>query len=131
MLIFKYAKEGTLEIEGLKKIAATCDVTTEGVGGAKVFFEAKAKEVSVVYWTVLSLGSWHVSVYCLKVLFSFLVFFLNLFFIIFISLCVAYSTWLFLQLLVEHFYYFCCCCCCWGIEPVIYSCFLCLMSVSF
>ena len=46
MLIFKYAKEGTLEIDGLKKIAATCDVTTEGVGGAKTFFEAKAKEVS-------------------------------------------------------------------------------------
>jgi hypothetical protein len=45
MLIFKYAKEGTLEIDGLKKIAATCDVTTEGVGGAKTFFEAKAKEV--------------------------------------------------------------------------------------
>ena len=47
MLIFRYAKEGTLEIEGLKKIAATCDVTTEGVGGAKTFFEAKAKEVSI------------------------------------------------------------------------------------
>ncbi len=45
MLIFKYAQEGTLEIDGLKKIAATCDVTTEGVGGAKTFFEAKAKEV--------------------------------------------------------------------------------------
>ena len=48
MLIFKYAKEGTLEIEGLKKIAATCDVTTEGVGGAKTFFEAKANEVCEV-----------------------------------------------------------------------------------
>ena len=46
MLIFRYAKEGTLELEGLKKIAATCDVTTEGVGGAKTFFEAKAREVS-------------------------------------------------------------------------------------
>ena len=46
MLIFHYAKEGTLEIEGLKKIAATCDVTKEGVGGAKSFFEAKANEVS-------------------------------------------------------------------------------------
>lgn len=45
MLIFKYARDGTLEIEGLKKIAATCDVTTEGVGGAKTFFEAKAAEV--------------------------------------------------------------------------------------
>lgn len=48
MLIFKYAKEGTLEIDGLKKIAATCDVTTEGVGGAKTFFEAKANEVCTV-----------------------------------------------------------------------------------
>lgn len=48
MLIFHYAKEGTLEIEGLKKIAATCDVTTEGVGGAKTFFEAKANEVGII-----------------------------------------------------------------------------------
>ena len=48
MLIFRYAQEGTLEIEGLKKIAATCDVTTEGVGGAKTFFEAKAKEVKKI-----------------------------------------------------------------------------------
>ena len=46
MLIFRFAKEGTLEIDGLKKIAATCDVATEGVGGAKSFFEAKAKEVT-------------------------------------------------------------------------------------
>ncbi len=46
MLIFRYAKEGTLQIDGLKKIAATCDVATEGVGGAKSFFEAKANEVS-------------------------------------------------------------------------------------
>jgi len=45
--IFRYAKEGTLEIDGLKKIAATCDVATEGVGGAKTFFEAKAKAVSL------------------------------------------------------------------------------------
>lgn len=45
MLIFKYARDGTLEIEGLKTIAATCDVATEGVHGAKGFFEAKAKEV--------------------------------------------------------------------------------------
>ena len=45
MLIFHYAKEGTLRVEGLKTIAATCDVTTEGVGGAKSFFEAKAQQV--------------------------------------------------------------------------------------
>eukprot|EP00794_Sanderia_malayensis_P012731 gene12731-14036_t len=44
MLIFKYAREGTLVIEGLKCIADCCDVTTEGVGGAKTFFEAKVKE---------------------------------------------------------------------------------------
>ena len=31
-------------MDGLKKIAAVCDVTTEGVGGAKSFFEAKANE---------------------------------------------------------------------------------------
>lgn len=49
MLIFRYAREGTLEIEGLKKIAATCDVATEGVHGAKSFFEAKANEVSSMY----------------------------------------------------------------------------------
>ena len=46
MLIFKKARDGTLEIEGLKKIANTCDVTTEGVSGAKSFFEAKANEVA-------------------------------------------------------------------------------------
>ena len=46
MLIFKYAHEGTLQIEGLKTIAACCDVAEEGVGGAKSFFEAKITEVS-------------------------------------------------------------------------------------
>ena len=45
MLIFKKARDGTLEIEGLKAIANTCDVATEGVGGAKAFFEAKAQKV--------------------------------------------------------------------------------------
>ena len=45
MLIFKKARDGTLEIEGLKTIANTCDVSTEGVGGAKAFFEAKAQKV--------------------------------------------------------------------------------------
>jgi len=45
MLIFKYAKEGTLAIDGLKTIAASCDVSEEGVGGAKSFFEAKINEV--------------------------------------------------------------------------------------
>ena len=45
MLIFRYAQNGTLEIEGLKTIAATCNVAEEGVKGAKGFFEAKAQEV--------------------------------------------------------------------------------------
>lgn len=45
MLIFKYAREGTLEVDGLKKIAAVCDVSSEGVGGAKSFFESKISEV--------------------------------------------------------------------------------------
>eukprot|EP00112_Aurelia_sp_Birch-Aquarium-sp1_P000304 Seg1026.6 transcript_id=Seg1026.6/GoldUCD/mRNA.D3Y31 product="EF-hand domain-containing protein D2" protein_id=Seg1026.6/GoldUCD/D3Y31 len=44
MLIFKYAKEGTLLVEGLRKIADCVDVSTEGVGGAKSFFEAKIGE---------------------------------------------------------------------------------------
>ena len=44
MLIFKKARDGTLEVEGLKKIANTCDVSTEGVSGAKSFFEAKVQE---------------------------------------------------------------------------------------
>ena len=46
MLIFRYARNGTLEIEGLKTIATTCNVAEEGVKGAKGFFEAKAQEVS-------------------------------------------------------------------------------------
>ena len=41
MLIFKFAKEGTLQVDGLMKIADCCDVTAEGVSGAKSFFEAK------------------------------------------------------------------------------------------
>ena len=41
MLIFKFAKEGTLQVDGLLKIADCCDVTTEGVSGAKSFLEAK------------------------------------------------------------------------------------------
>ena len=45
LLIFRYARDGTLEVEGLKTIAATCDVSKEGVGGAKSFFEAKVKEI--------------------------------------------------------------------------------------
>jgi hypothetical protein len=44
MLIFKRAKDGTLQVDGLKTIANTCDVTSEGVKGAKSFFEAKANE---------------------------------------------------------------------------------------
>ena len=47
MLIFHYARNGTLEIEGLKTIAATCDVSAEGVKGAKDYFEARVKEVSI------------------------------------------------------------------------------------
>ena len=46
VLIFKKARDGTLQIEGLKTIAQTCDVSTEGVKGAKSFFEAKANEIS-------------------------------------------------------------------------------------
>ena len=44
MLIFKKAHDGTLEVEGLRTIANVCDVTQEGVKGAKSFFEAKVKE---------------------------------------------------------------------------------------
>ena len=44
MLIFKKAHDGTLEIAGLKAIASSCDVSAEGVKGAKSFFEAKVKE---------------------------------------------------------------------------------------
>ena len=47
MLIFRYARNGTLEIDGLKKIAATCDVAAEGVKGAKDYFESRVKEVSL------------------------------------------------------------------------------------
>ena len=43
MLIFWYAQNGTLEIEGLKTIAATCNVAEEGVQGTKNFSEAKVK----------------------------------------------------------------------------------------
>ena len=46
MLIFRKAHAGELQIEGLAKIAACCDVTKEGVGGAKNFFEAKVKQQS-------------------------------------------------------------------------------------
>ena len=45
MLIFRKARTGELQIEGLAKIAAVCDVTKEGVGGAKTFFESKVKEI--------------------------------------------------------------------------------------
>ena len=45
MLIFRYARDGTLEVDGLKKIAATCNVAEEGVKGAKDYFEARVKEV--------------------------------------------------------------------------------------
>lgn len=45
-MIFKKAKDGTLVSEGLKKIAASIDVDKAGVGGAKSFFEQKAKAVN-------------------------------------------------------------------------------------
>lgn len=54
MLIFRYARNGTLEIEGLKKIAATCNVAEEGVKGAKDFFEAKVKEVCTTHKAAVS-----------------------------------------------------------------------------
>ncbi|XP_065052300.1 EF-hand domain-containing protein D2-like [Rhopilema esculentum] len=44
MLIFKYAKDGTLQVEGLLKIADCCNVSEEGVSGAKSFFEAKVQQ---------------------------------------------------------------------------------------
>ena len=44
MLIFDKARQGILQVEGLKSIAATCDVTEEGVKGAKSFFESKVAE---------------------------------------------------------------------------------------
>lgn len=47
MLIFRYAQNGTLEIEGLKTIAKTCNVAEEGVKGAKDYFEARVNEVCI------------------------------------------------------------------------------------
>eukprot|EP00118_Oscarella_pearsei_P025602 m.308448 g.308448 ORF g.308448 m.308448 type:complete len:186 (+) comp44023_c0_seq1:66-623(+) len=44
MLIFDKAMKGELQCEGLAKIANVCDVTTEGVKGAKSFFDAKVAE---------------------------------------------------------------------------------------
>ena len=44
MLIFKKARDGTLTVDGLTKIANVCDVSQEGVSGAKSFFEAKVKQ---------------------------------------------------------------------------------------
>ena len=46
MLIFKKAHDGTLEVEGLRTIANSVDVSAEGVTGAKSFFEAKANELA-------------------------------------------------------------------------------------
>eukprot|EP01105_Mastigella_eilhardi_P007532 TRINITY_DN18981_c0_g1_i1.p1 TRINITY_DN18981_c0_g1~~TRINITY_DN18981_c0_g1_i1.p1 ORF type:complete len:184 (+),score=61.88 TRINITY_DN18981_c0_g1_i1:38-553(+) len=42
LLIFRYAKTGKLQHEGLKAIAESVNVGQVGVGGAKGFFEAKA-----------------------------------------------------------------------------------------
>ena len=43
LLIFRKASLGELEIDGLKRLAelSEIDVSQEGVGGAKSFFEAK------------------------------------------------------------------------------------------
>lgn len=46
LLIFRYARDGTLKSEGLKAIASNVDVSQEGVGGAKSFFEQKAKALN-------------------------------------------------------------------------------------
>jgi hypothetical protein len=43
LLIFRYAKTGQLQSEGLKAIAQSVNVQEVGVGGAKSFFEQKAK----------------------------------------------------------------------------------------
>eukprot|EP00035_Acanthoeca_spectabilis_P003834 m.95919 g.95919 ORF g.95919 m.95919 type:complete len:189 (+) comp12344_c1_seq1:3949-4515(+) len=45
LMIFKMAAAGELQLQGLKEIAlaSTVDVSKEGVGGAKNFFEAKEK----------------------------------------------------------------------------------------
>lgn len=46
IMIFKKAKDGTLMSKGLKAIAAQVNVDEVGVGGAKSFFEQKAKAIS-------------------------------------------------------------------------------------
>lgn len=46
LLIFRYAKSGQLKSEGLKAIAGSVNVDEVGVGGAKSFFETKAKVIA-------------------------------------------------------------------------------------
>ena len=46
LLIFRYAKTGQLKSEGLKAIASSVSVDEVGVGGAKSFFETKAKALA-------------------------------------------------------------------------------------
>jgi EF-hand domain-containing family member D2 len=46
LLIFRYAKTGQLQSEGLKAIAANVNVDEVGVGGAKNFFETKARAIN-------------------------------------------------------------------------------------
>merc|ERR1712137_686888 len=46
LLIFRYAKTGQLKSEGLKAIPGHVNVDDVGVGGAKNFFEAKAKAIN-------------------------------------------------------------------------------------
>jgi len=48
LMIFKMAAAGELELQGLKEIAlaSSVDVSKEGVGGAKNFFEAKEQQAN-------------------------------------------------------------------------------------
>jgi len=48
LLIFRKASLGELEIDGLKRLAelSEIDVSQEGVGGAKSFFEAKVSKLN-------------------------------------------------------------------------------------
>ena len=54
LLIFRKADQGELEIEGLNKIAklSDIDVSVEGVGGAKDFFEAKVRMLNFMFLDV-------------------------------------------------------------------------------
>lgn len=45
-MIFRYAKSGKLQHDGLKAIAASINVQEVGVGGARGFFEARAAAIN-------------------------------------------------------------------------------------